>query len=618
VLAGLNADGNGGLGDGSSGDGTGGADGDGSAGDGEVINLKVNFTTLRGTWTVAASAYGIQGQSGVFTLARDTVNGGYRFLHSGSVAQNNLRVSRSGYITGSVPLRINGREQQSKFIVPVNRVGGGTLASAAGLYNVVWVSQAPGLNGSFNTVGGGMNLAADGAVRICPFAAFSATCPSALTGSFTPVAGRTAQFVVSLGGVTEGTATLVTSASNKSFAWDFIRRSGSAVSATGTRVAVSQTANYDARPLGGTWDVISHLAAFSGSVGSTTFTVAPSTITQVVSIEPSSDGSQFTVRERNVVSGFCGTSSPTLRISALPGTFGTLLQTGQTPLSASSVGDILLVQQPTDTTTTLVLVPVSSDLMVNIYAGQNSAGSLTGGGVSTGGNSNLGSSAGSSFGYSYFRRMRATASTCEQLGAGTIVGGSVTLVINGQTVTPGGQLAAQIDALGGTPIALFPGLELAPPLCATMDRMYNPSSSSGAYNWSRCGDNSGNNPVSLGSFSLISGKMPYNASGASVPLSQGCLLTSPGTLSNVLTLVSNGQIYSAAMDGEAGDKLSFSVGGPIQPATNSVIEVSQAASGNTPATTIRLEQSPAGFEVRRASVIRGGTTVVSCFNPNAF
>jgi hypothetical protein len=137
----LIADGNGGLGDGSSGDGTGGADGDGSGGDGEVINLKVNFTSLRGTWTVVASAYGIQGQTGTFTLQRDNANGGYRFLHAGGVVQNNLRVSRSGYITGSVPLRIGGRERQTKFIVPVNGAASGTLETAAGLYNIVWVSQ---------------------------------------------------------------------------------------------------------------------------------------------------------------------------------------------------------------------------------------------------------------------------------------------------------------------------------------------------------------------------------------------------------------------------------------------------------------------------------------------
>jgi hypothetical protein len=222
------------------------------------------------------------------------------------------------------------------------------------------------------------------------------------------------------------------------------------------------------------------------------------------------------------------------------------------------------------------------------------------------------------YSYTYLRRMSSAQPSCNALST-VRAGGSITFTIDGQTTTPGQQLT---NLLNGTTIEVagFPTVNLLPSLCGTMDRIYSPYTSSGSFNWSRCGTDAKGiqSALSLGSFYLLPGKLPYNSAGARVPLSQGCFISSDSILSNRINVVVNGRAYFARLDGDANDTLSFNVPAPLVSPNRFIATISEPTSTTQPATSIRLEQSAGELEISRLTVFQNGVTVGSCFNPNAF
>lgn len=255
--------------------GVGGGDGvgDGSAGDGELIRLAVDFTNLRGTWTVTASAYGITGQTGGFSLVKDTANGGYRFV-GGRTPQENLRVSNDGHVTGSLPLVIGGTERASRFVVPLKTLASPVLASLAGRYNIAYVEQDPGdvnvtRTGTFATTAATMQVASNGSFTVCPFADYSDGCAGRVTGSFA-LSPNPKVLDVTWNGAIDGKAEVTAGKSIDSLVWDFqTRNSAGTVVRTGARFAARSRSALVNADYYGSWDLIGKKGATGG--GSTVY-----------------------------------------------------------------------------------------------------------------------------------------------------------------------------------------------------------------------------------------------------------------------------------------------------------------------------------------------------------
>ncbi len=250
--------------------GVGGGDGggDGSAGDGELIRLAVDFTNLRGTWTVTASAYGITGQSGAFTLVKDAANGGYRFV-GGRTPQENLRVSNDGHVTGSLPLVIGGSERASRFVVPLKTVASPALASLAGRYNMAYVEQDPSdvnvtRTGTFASTAATMQVASNGSFAVCPFADYSDTCANRITGAFA-LSPNPKVLDVTWNGATDGKAEVTAGKSIDSLVWDFqTKNAAGTVVRTGARFAARSRSALVNTDYYGSWDLIGKKGAVGG------------------------------------------------------------------------------------------------------------------------------------------------------------------------------------------------------------------------------------------------------------------------------------------------------------------------------------------------------------------
>lgn len=301
--------------------GVGGGDGggDGSAGDGELIRLAVDFTNLRGTWTVTASAYGITGQSGAFTLVKDAANGGYRFV-GGRTPQENLRVSNDGHVTGSLPLVIGGSERASRFLVPLKTVASPALASLAGRYNIAYVEQDPSdvnvtRTGTFATTAATMQVASNGSFAVCPFADYSVTCANRITGAFA-LSPNPKVLDVTWNGATDGKAEVTAGKSIDSLVWDFqTKNAAGTVVRTGARFAARIQSKLVDSDYYGAWDFIGKAGAnvygdsvfptswTSSSSGPFVFPTVPSRVTQTV-YEP---GQSYTATAN--VQAFSGTNS---------------------------------------------------------------------------------------------------------------------------------------------------------------------------------------------------------------------------------------------------------------------------------------------------------------------
>ena len=94
--------------DGAGGDGGGGGagDGGGGAGDGEFIGFTIDFGAKTFTYKVLRSQFGVSPSwTNTLNLTPDNVNGGYTATSTGST-QPNLFLSKSGLVTGQIPLPI--------------------------------------------------------------------------------------------------------------------------------------------------------------------------------------------------------------------------------------------------------------------------------------------------------------------------------------------------------------------------------------------------------------------------------------------------------------------------------------------------------------------------------
>lgn len=178
-----------GDGGGFGGDGGGSGDSAGGAGDGELVQLIGGFPAGSGstllTWKVLRSQYGQSGATGTLTVIRNlNSSGGYTVTAVNGAApratQANLMVSRSGVVTGTLPLTIAGAVKDTVFNAvrladaKTNVVN---FAPLAGQYAFGYYLADKG-TGANRAVGGGwMKLKADGTGRICPDAlSYSDTC----------------------------------------------------------------------------------------------------------------------------------------------------------------------------------------------------------------------------------------------------------------------------------------------------------------------------------------------------------------------------------------------------------------------------------------------------------
>ena len=169
--------------------GGGGSDGGGGAGDGEFVqfNFKPNGTaTAVFSWTVINSQYGIKGQTGTMNLTADLNNGGYAVINTVTFAnltvasdptkQGNLFLSKSGQISGSLPLRIGSSTVYTLFNGTRYKDAVADLAQAAGTYFYGMSSRQASDGLHPETEFGTMKINADGTGRICSQAAYSDTC----------------------------------------------------------------------------------------------------------------------------------------------------------------------------------------------------------------------------------------------------------------------------------------------------------------------------------------------------------------------------------------------------------------------------------------------------------
>ena len=190
----LTGDGSG-LWSGSSGGDGGAGDGGGAAGDGEFVKVKMRFPyagqpngTL--TWTVLRSQYGITGSTGNLTIQADASGaGGYKVTAvNGSAAavsagQGNFFVSKSGQLSGMLPLPIKGGQNN---LFNGVRFKDGTssatdMSEIAGTY--VWGATGSDLTTGANPdiTGGSLKINADGSGRSCSGVfAWSANCTNGL------------------------------------------------------------------------------------------------------------------------------------------------------------------------------------------------------------------------------------------------------------------------------------------------------------------------------------------------------------------------------------------------------------------------------------------------------
>ena len=174
VLAGTDT----GLWDGAGGGG--GSDGGGGAGDGEFLqfNFKpTSATTAIFSWTVLNSQYGIKGQTGSMSLTADSF-GGYKVAGGPILQQGNIYVSKTGQVTGSVPLQIGATTVYMIFNGTRYKDTVADLTQVAGdyFYGASFRRASDGLDPS--TEYGTLRIRADGTARICSVSAYSDTCAS--------------------------------------------------------------------------------------------------------------------------------------------------------------------------------------------------------------------------------------------------------------------------------------------------------------------------------------------------------------------------------------------------------------------------------------------------------
>jgi hypothetical protein len=341
----------------------------------------------------------------------------------------------------------------------------------------------------------------------------------------------------------------------------------------------------------------------------------------VIGIFAGSDAASLGVRDKNSITGICSDSANLPRVAAMPGAYGNLRVPGTNAATAEIVGGSVFVFGSSTFTTSFVIIPISSDLAVQAFLSASGNFSIDANGLQT-----TPGSAGAltQFGFGYLRRMNRAVPNCEQLGSSTAFNGTATVVIDGVATTPGAQLNAALDAQTASSPGLFPSVTLLPNTCTTRNRDFTPGAS-GSFVWSNCGarmiDSLVTQPFGLSIYSVLPAKIPYDITGAAVPLSRGCYVTGPSSsdsLTNTdsgrrLTVVVNGVVYSAAADGDAGDSVSFNLPMGTSPIT---IRLFEPARPGVLGTTITLQSEPFGVALQSVRVERGGVTV-GCTDPRA-
>ena len=167
----------GGYWDGAGGDGGGGggADGGGGAGDGEFVQFHIDFGTLKFSWTVLRSEYGIAGQTGSLNLVKDLSNGGYKAIGTGA-EQANIFVSKAGQVTGSIPLVVGGSTVYMTYNAMRYKDAVTNFNQVAGTYVLVAIIRSVNTGANPETTVGTININNDGTGRFCPESGYSDTC----------------------------------------------------------------------------------------------------------------------------------------------------------------------------------------------------------------------------------------------------------------------------------------------------------------------------------------------------------------------------------------------------------------------------------------------------------
>lgn len=155
-------------------DSSGGLDAGGAAGDGEFVKVRLSFSgTGTGTldWTILQSQYGKVGTTGTLQLQTDATNGGYKVVNGGAT-QSNIFVSKSGQVSGSLPLPIGANNAIKDALfngVRFKDATTATLADVAGTYGLAALSKViAGAPATSRVDLGVFGLNADGTGRVCP------------------------------------------------------------------------------------------------------------------------------------------------------------------------------------------------------------------------------------------------------------------------------------------------------------------------------------------------------------------------------------------------------------------------------------------------------------------
>lgn len=165
---------------------SGGADGGGAAGVGEFVDVSIRFPASSGsgtgtmTWRILRSDYGLAGTSGQASIVKDgsvttAEHGGYKIVGA-PANQGNLFVSKTGQISGSIPLTIKGATVYTSFTALRYKDSLQTVTNVVGVYSFGILLADPGTGANPDSSYGSFHISTDGTGRICPDVAYSDAC----------------------------------------------------------------------------------------------------------------------------------------------------------------------------------------------------------------------------------------------------------------------------------------------------------------------------------------------------------------------------------------------------------------------------------------------------------
>lgn len=185
------------LNEGGGGADSGDGDAGGAAGDGEFVKVNMRFpgsANQQGklTWTVVRSQFGLAGQTGQLTIAKDAAGeGGYKVTAVNGVetiraSQSNFFLSASGQLCGSLPLPIGASGAVRDVLFNGVRFKDGVSTAAdlsefAGTYTFGFLAGDAGTGQNRGAKAGVLKFDASGAGRLClNTVSWSASCADGL------------------------------------------------------------------------------------------------------------------------------------------------------------------------------------------------------------------------------------------------------------------------------------------------------------------------------------------------------------------------------------------------------------------------------------------------------